>query len=153
LFAVAHTQSPLYYSNQHQYLLHGLANAGVGNLKEDWLANTKDPTPVFSAMVSASYPILGPFALQAIFFALLMVYFDSIRRLVAALPGFADGGPAHVAFLALFLAVHSAIVRVAAIRLTGIDYPWYLQCGLANQYLLGPGLQPSAFGVLLIASL
>src|SRR5262249_26725738 len=31
--------------------------------------------------------------------------------------------------------------------------PWYLQAGLAAQYLLGPGLQPSAFGVLLILSL
>jgi hypothetical protein len=37
--------------------------------------------------------------------------------------------------------------------LTGVDYPWYLQAGLAAQYLLGPGLQPSAFGVLLILSL
>ena len=44
-------------------------------------------------------------------------------------------------------------MRVAAIRLTGVDYPWYLQCGLANQYVLGPGLQPSVFGILLITSL
>ena len=27
-FAAAHTQSPLFYSNQNQYLLHGLAEAG-----------------------------------------------------------------------------------------------------------------------------
>src|SRR5262249_12606105 len=34
-----------------------------------------------------------------------------------------------------------------------VDYPWYFQAGLAAQYVLGPGLQPSAFGVLLITGL
>src|SRR5690242_17866429 len=41
LFAVAHTQCPLYYSNQNQYFLHGLAAGGLGYLNEDWLANTQ----------------------------------------------------------------------------------------------------------------
>jgi Domain of unknown function (DUF6798) len=153
LFAVAHTQSPLYYSNQHQYMLHGLADAGVGHLNEDWLANTKDPTPAFSALVAISYKLFGPFSLQVIYFVLLGVYFESVRQLVVALPGFPTRGPAHILFLTLFLAAHAAILRVAAIRLTGVDWPWYLQCGLANQYVLGPGLQPSVFGVLLVTSL
>jgi hypothetical protein len=39
------------------------------------------------------------------------------------------------------------------VKLTGVDYPWYLQAGVAGQYMLGAGLQPSAFGVLLLASL
>ena len=52
-FAVAYTQSPLFYSNQNQYLLHGLAKGGYGHLSHDWLANTHDPTPVFSALVAA----------------------------------------------------------------------------------------------------
>ena len=56
-------------------------------------------------------------------------------------------------FLALFLAVHAGLVRVVSVWLTGVDYPWYLQAGLAAQYLLGPGLQPSAFGVLFVLSL
>jgi Domain of unknown function (DUF6798) len=153
LFAIAHTQSPLYYSNQHQYMLHGLADAGVGHLNEDWLANTKDSTPAFSAMVSVSYKLFGPFSLQVIYFLLLGVYFESVRRLIVALPGFPARGPAHVLFPTLFLAAHAAILRVAAIRFTGVDWPWYLQCGLANQYVLGPGLQPSVFGILLITSL
>ena len=38
LFALAYTQAPLYYSNQNQYLLHGLATAGYGHLDGDWLA-------------------------------------------------------------------------------------------------------------------
>src|SRR5262249_17905170 len=44
------------------------------------------------------------------------------------------------------------ILRYASVQLTGVDYPWYLQAGLAAQYMLGPGLQPSAFGVLLLVA-
>jgi len=35
-FVVAYGQAPLYYSNQNQYFLHGLANAGVGRLSDDF---------------------------------------------------------------------------------------------------------------------
>lgn len=153
LFALAHGQAPEFYSNQHQYLLHGLAAAGVGHLGEDWLANTQDPTPVFTSVVTTTYRLTGAFGLQAIYFLLLGVYFESTRRMIAALPGFPNRGPAHVLFRTLFLAVHACLLRVASAALTGIDWPWYLQAGLAAQYLLGPGLQPSAFGVLLITSL
>ena len=40
-FALAHTQSPLFFSNQNQYLLHGLADAGYGHLSHDWLASSQ----------------------------------------------------------------------------------------------------------------
>ena len=153
LFALAHTQSPEYFSNQHQYYLHGFAQAGVGNLNEDWLANTQDPTPAYSWFVAEVYRLAGPFAFQVIFFLLLGIYFESIRQLITALPGMPTRGPALFLFLAPLSRGHAAILRVAAVRLTGIDYPWYLQAGVAAQYLLGPGLQPSVFGVLLIASL
>ena len=52
-FAAAHTQAPLFFSNQNQYLLHGLAAAGYGHLSADWLSTTADPTPLFSAGVAA----------------------------------------------------------------------------------------------------
>ncbi|MSR54720.1 MAG: hypothetical protein EXS09_15750 [Gemmataceae bacterium] len=153
LFALAHTQAPEYFSNQHHYFLHGFAQANVGQLNEDWLANTKDPTPVYSWLVAKAYSSVGPFAFQIVYFVLLGVYFESMRQLIGALPGFPDRGPARVLFLTLFLTVHAAILRVLFVRLTGVDYAWYAQAGLAAQYLLGPGLQPSAFGVLLITSL
>lgn len=153
LFAAAHGQSPEFYSNQHQYLLHGLARAGLGHLSEDWLANTHDPTPAFTALVAVTYQTAGWAGLQTIYFVLLGAYFEGMRRLVEALPGFPSGAGARGLFLLLFLAVHACLVRVASVWLTGVDYPWYLQAGLAAQYLLGPGLQPSAFGILLILSL
>jgi hypothetical protein len=153
LFAVAHTQAPEYYSNQHQYLLHGLANADVGFLRDDWLASTEDPTPPFSALVRLTQRLVGPIGFQVLYLVLLGTYFEAMRRFVGALPGFPDRGSARLMFLALFVAVHAAALRVASIAVTGVDYPWFLQAGLAAQYLLGPGLQPSAFGILLIVSL
>ena len=89
-FAVAHTQSPLYYSNQNQYFVHGLANGGHVNLSHDWLAGTTDPTPVFTALVAAGYKHLGEWSFQAAYFALLMAYFLSVRWLTAATPGVPD---------------------------------------------------------------
>jgi hypothetical protein len=151
-FAVAHTQSPLYYSNQNQYLLHGAAWGGYGHLDRDWLATTHDPTPLFSGLVAAAYATTGPWALQPAYFVLLMGYFTAARWLVSAVPGFPDTRPARITFAALFTAAHAAILRWASVALFGVDYPWYLQAGLAAQYMLGPGIQPSAFGVLLLVS-
>jgi hypothetical protein len=151
-FAVAHTQAPLYYSNQNQYLLHGLAAGGLGHLSADWLANTRDPTPLFSGLVAAGYRALGEWSFQAAYFLLLTGYFLSARWLVGALPGVPDTRAFRLAWAAAFTAAHAAILRVASVELAGVDYPWYLQSGVAGQYLLGPGLQPSAFGVLLLAA-
>src|SRR5690348_4533994 len=78
LFALAHTQPPLYYSNQNQYFLHGLARAGYGDLGRDWLARTADPTPAFTAFVELAYRGLGEWPFHAAFFALLVVYFLSL---------------------------------------------------------------------------
>jgi hypothetical protein len=152
LFAVAHTQAPLFYSNQNQYLLHGLAQAGYGHLSHDWLANTRDPTPVFSGLVAAGYAAFGLGSLHAMYFVLVMGYFLAAWALVTALPWGPRTRPARLAFAALFTAAHAAFLRVVSVRLTGTDYPWYLQAGLANQYLLGPGLQPSTFGMLLLGA-
>jgi hypothetical protein len=150
-FAAAHTQAPLYYSNQNQYLLHGAALADSGHLARDWLANTRDPTPLFSVLVAAAYSV-SPRLLQPAYFVLLMGYFLAARSLAAAVPGFPASRAARVAFAALVTAAHAAVLRWASVELTGVDYPWYLQAGLAAQYLLGPGIQPSAFGVLLLVA-
>lgn len=153
LFAAAHTQPPLYYSNQNQYFLHGLAAAGYGDLGRDWLANTADPTPAFSAGVELAYRTLGEWPFHAAFAALLVVYFLSLWGVVAVLPFRPVTTAGRVTLAAGLIVVHAGIVRAASVWLAGVDYPWYLQAGVANQYLLGAGLQPSAFGVLLLAAL
>ncbi len=152
LFAVAYTQPPLYYSNQNQYFLHGLARAGYGDLGRDWLAHTADPTPAFTAFVEAAYRHLGEWPFHAAFFALLVVYFLSLWGVVAALPFRPATTAGRAALAAGLIVVHAGIVRAGSVWLAGVDYPWYLQAGVANQYLLGAGLQPSAFGVLLLTA-
>ena len=152
-FAVAHTQSPLFFSNQNQYLLHGLADSGYGQLSHDWLANTKDPTPLFSAMVSLGYRIGGLWTLQAIYFLILMGYFISVWCVVVRLPGMRASRRTALGFAAMFTAAHAAIFRYLSVQMTDVDYPWYFQAGVAGQYVLGAGLQPSVFGVFLVASL
>ncbi len=151
VFAVAYTQSPLFYSNQNQYLLHGAARAGYGDLAHDWLAKTRDPTILFSLLIAAAFRV-NVWLLQPAYFLFLVSYFLAARRLVAALPNFPDTRSARLTFAALFTAAHAGILRWVSVQLFGIDYPWYLQAGLAAQYLLGPGIQPSAFGVLLLAA-
>lgn len=153
VFAVAYTQPPLYYSNQNQYFLHGLAMAGYGDLHRDWLANTADPTPVFSRSAAFAFRYLGPWSFHAAFLALLVVYFLSLWRIAKVLPFFPRTAVGQMAFAALVIVAHAGIVRAGSVAFVGVDYPWYLQAGVANQYLIGAGLQPSVFGVFLLTAI
>lgn len=152
LFAFAHTQSPLYYSNQHQYFLHGLAWAGYGYLDADWLATTVDPTPLFSGLVAVSYRVFGDWSFQ-VYYALILAAYAALGWAVYRLVLGPAGTPiGRFVFLALITLVHWAPLRLASARGLGCDYPWYFQSGVAGQYILGPGLQPSVAGVLLLAA-
>src|SRR5439155_21478604 len=99
----------------------------------DWLANTVDPTPVFSAIVAWTYRYMGEWPFQAIYFLMLMLYFVSLVLLLEALPSLRSGrGVTGISAALVFLIViHAAVVRYASVRLTGTDYPWYLQSGVA----------------------
>ncbi len=153
VFAICYCQAPLYYSNQNQYFLHGLALAGDGLLREDWLANTLDPTPIFSGLVAFTARFLHP-AVFYVEYALLMgVYAAALFGLFVLVAGPATAARRWPLFVALLLLFHAALPRWVSYRLLGQDYPWYFQAGLAGQYLLGPVLQPSVFGVLLVAAL
>jgi hypothetical protein len=82
LFAIAYAQSPLYTSNQNQYFLHGLAAAGFGTLGNDWLANTRDPTPVFSKLVEWTFRSTRQKEIFYAYYAILMgIYITSLTGL------------------------------------------------------------------------
>ncbi len=152
LFAVAYTQSPLYTSNQNTYFLHGLACADIGYLRQDWLANTRDATPLFSALVCATLRYLKWEALFYLYYALLLgIYFYSLYWLAKQET---DLTPRvrNLAFLALFFLVHSAGWRFVISRTLGAQWMYALEGGLANQRLLGTVFQPSVFGVLLLVA-
>lgn len=153
LFAIAYCQAPLYYSNQNQYFLHGLADAGFGSLRSDWLANTRDSTPLFSALIDYTFRSLPPWAFYVEYGLLLAVYTAALLGLFTLLVGEPLAGRRWPIFLALLVAIHSALARWCSYHWLGQDYPWFLQAGLAGQYILGSMFQPSAFGVLLVVSI
>jgi hypothetical protein len=152
VFVAAYGQAPLYYSNQNQYFLHGLASAGVGNLHADWLANTLDPTPVFSAIVVATVRYLHPWFFHGYLAILLAAYAIAMLSIFDGLAG--DAAPrSRLIFAVLLVLTHSAAVRWASYQLFDKDYPWFLQAGVAGQYVLGSMLQPSVFGVFILIGL
>lgn len=153
LFAAAYTQSPLFFSNQNQYFLHGIADAGVGHLSHDWLANTRDPTPAFSLFVQLAFRWNIPEAIFVCYALVMIGYVYSLATIVDHFAWFPKSSFARWAFLCGTIFIHSAIARWLSVQVAGVDYPWYFQCGVAGQYVLGAGLQPSVFGVLMVASI
>ncbi len=153
-FALSYTQSPLYWSNQNQYFLHGLAAAEEGQLARDWLAQTIDPTPVFSGFVAFTARYLHKFVVfQGLYFLALMAYFRFLLA-VGVKVVFRDSPNARRIYLlaVLLILVHGAAIRFLSTSAVGLDYPWYLQAGVAGQYILGPGLQPSVSGIFLLGA-
>ncbi len=152
MFGITYTQPPLYYSNQHQYFLHGLAWGGRGFLSDDWLVNTADPTPLFSGMVAFTYRFLHESLFYLYYLLILGIYFHALVGIFVRLSDRRPTMRTRLGFIALFIALHSALLRWTSAQLFGVDYPWYFQAGIANQYILGAGLQPSVFGVFLVLS-
>ncbi|MGH7225100.1 MAG: DUF6798 domain-containing protein, partial [Gemmataceae bacterium] len=142
-----------YYSNQNQYFLHGLAHGGRGFLNEDWLANTADPTPFFSGLVALTYRYLHESFFYLYYISILGIYLHALACIFDHLSGGRATPLSRLGFLALLVFLHSAPLRWTSAQVFGVDYPWYFQAGVANQYLLGAGLQPSVFGVLLVLSI
>jgi len=151
-FALAYGQFPLYKGNYNTYLLHGFAAAGRGQLAFDWLVGTSDPFPVFSALIAL------PAALDWRWFfyfghaALLGVYLFATMRLVEGAYG--QHGPISTVSLLFVLAFPQVwLGRDAISQVFDGDWAWYLQAGVAEQYVVGHMFQPSLFGVLCLASL
>ncbi len=157
LFAVAYAQSPLYTSNQNQYFLHGLAHSSLGFLENDWLANTMDPTPVFSALVEVTFRITQLEILFFVYYAILMgIYLFSLLGIATSL--FAPANDAYrnlylLLIAGMLIAIHSAALRFVLSRILGVNWTYIFEDGMADQRILGPVFQPSTFGVLLVASI
>src|SRR5262245_32971002 len=109
VFAVVYCQAPLYYSNQNQYFLHGLAAAGKGRLADDWLANTRDPTPLFSGLVAFTARYLHPWAFHVSYALLQGLYAAAMLGLFVTLAGERTAVRRWPLFAALFLLAHAAL--------------------------------------------
>jgi hypothetical protein len=150
LLGLAYGQAPLYTSNQNQYFLHGLAQAGRGNLRQDWLANTADPAPLFSGLVRLTAGLLDERLFYLYFLFLAAVYLHSLWGVADHLYGLSASRGRSLLFLAAFFILHSAGLRIALGRFAGGGWEYLFDGGVAGQRLLGTVLQPSTFGVLLL---
>lgn len=154
LFALAYNQAPLFTSNQNQYFLHGYAAAGYGTLSEDWLANTADPTPVFSFLVMVTIRLLQSETLFFVFYALLMgIYLFSLFGILEHVFPLRASRLITIVFIAITIGLHSTLLRYLLMRLFDGDWPYLFEGGVAGQRLLGPVFQPSTFGVFLLLSM
>lgn len=154
VFALIYAQSPLYTSNQHTYFLHGLAQAGFGELGRDWMAQRQELMPVFSALVFLTEKIFHSQAPSYGYYALLMgVYLFSVFGVMDLLFDLRRSKARALAFTALFLAFHSAALRFVLSRALGAEAAFLFEGGVAGQRILGQVYQPSVFGVLLTLSI
>lgn len=159
LFSLIYAQSPLYTSNQNQYFLHGYAQAGVGHLSDDWLANTLDPTPLFSLFVQWVYQLTKWEPVFYLIYAVLMgIYAYSLIGIIELTIPITSSqtrwkNTRFLVFLALFLMIHSAALRFALSRGLGDNWSFLFEDGVADQRMLGLVLQPSSFGVFLLLSI
>jgi hypothetical protein len=153
LFAFTYSQSPLYSSNQNQYFLHGFARAGLGFLKDDWLANTLDPTPVFTVLVQFTISYLDQVFFYLFAMVLIGVYFYSLFRIAIFAAKFEPNRSQKALLIGVVFLIHSIALRVFLSRAIGGEWEYLFDGGVAGQRLLGPVLQPSMFGALLLLSI
>lgn len=153
LFAISYGLAPLYTSNQNTYFFHGLADAGKGFLELDWLAGTADPFPVFSFLINISFRIFPEWIFYLYHLSLLILYFNFLFRIILEVfPDVKGSRQRHILALILII-IHSALLGFLSLKIFNINLNQLFTYGLANQYVLGPGLQPSVFGVFLLASI
>ena len=154
LFTLAYAQAPLYTSNQNQYFLHGYAQAGVGFLNQDWLANTLDPTPVFSQIIHLTARYLPWPPIFYLYYTILAgIYLFSLYGILAEIFKIKNSIPRRWLYLSVLTLAHSAAIRYLLVRVFNPGWAFLLDGGVAGQRLLGSVLQPSTFGVLLISSI
>jgi hypothetical protein len=154
LFALAYAQSPLYTSNQNQYFLQGLAKAGYGDLSLDWLANTTDPTPVFSGLVYLTYRLIHWQPIFYLYYGVLAgVYLFSTYGILSTVFQEKVSRSRRWLTLVVLILVQSAGLRTMLVRVLSPDWAYLFDGGVAGQRLLGSVLQPSAFGVLILLSI
>lgn len=152
VFAAAHTQRPLYYSNQNHRFLYGLAHAGYGYWADDWLAGTADPNPLFSLLVEWTCRWGHPALFDVYYVAFMFIYVHSIMGIVSTLLSSNRRICPFLVFAGVFLFVHSRRLTEWLGRPYSGDFGNFLHTGVAGQYVLGPAFQPSVVGVLLIFS-
>jgi len=147
VLGISYVQEPLYTSNQNTKFLQGLAKAGLGYLNQDWLANTLDPLPVFTALVHLTYAYLHPYCFYLYYIILFGIYVYSFIGIAESLFKF-NTNVKQIIYLVFIVTIHCLKIQIFDFK-THI----YLHSGVAEQYILGDYFQTSNFGILIILSI
>lgn len=147
IFGVSYVQQPLYTSNQNTKFLQGMAEAGYGYLNQDWLANTIDPLPAFTAIIQFTQTYLFSEVFYVYYWILFGIYIYSLIGISTLLFHFKSTYQKLIYFL-LLLAIHCLEINIF-----DFETHIHLHHGVAKQYILGSYFQTSNFGVLIILSI
>ncbi len=150
VFGIPYSQEPLYTDNQNTKFLQGLAQAGLGQLQNDWLANTIDPLPAFTFLVRITYQVFGEYGFYLYALIAYGIYAYSLVAIAALLFNINRSLQRYLGFLVVFVSAHAMRLEI---RDLNFRFHRHLHYGLADQYVLGHYFQPSLFGVLILLSI
>ena len=154
LFCLVYAPAPLYTSNENQYFLRGMANAGYGFLNTDWFSTTRDSTPLFSWLIEGTYRLFGGMTPVYLYYALLMgLYLYSMAGICGQVFDSLQSRTERLLFFTLVLLVHSAALRALLSFSLGEQWKYLLEGGVAGQRIFGEAFQPSVFAVFLLLSI
>ena len=135
----------LYFGNQTNKFLYGMAAAGRGELSVDWLANTKDPLPIFSFLVQMTEQYLNESFFYVYQVLLNGVFLFSIVGIVDHFYNIKRNWKIFLVFISLFFLSISTFWPS--------DSPYVLYDGVASQDIDFNTFLPNSFGVFLFLSL
>ena len=118
-----------HHSNQNHRFVHGFAHAGFGYLRDDWLANTADPTPLFSLLVQATCRWGVPALFYVWYVAIMYVYVHSLSRIARTFLGPNWPQLQFLLFSALFILLHSLWLDEPGSAVTGQQRRQFLSRG------------------------
>jgi hypothetical protein len=150
VFGIAYTQRAIYQSsyNQNTKYLHGLAQAGMGYLNEDWMASTVDPLPAFTVLVKLTYAWIHPNFFYIYFIAICGIYAYSLIHVVGYVYNIASSRLNYSVYFAALLFAYTVPIQVGK-----FESIYHLNSGVADQYILGPVFEPASFGAFILLSI
>lgn len=157
-FAITCYQLPLFALNQNTYFLAGMSAAQYGFLSRDWQATRTDNIPLFSRLVSLLHSLGVDWIWYLIMICLAAAYAAALISVVRQCDARASKPVAHYGILAGLILLHGGWLFSSWLPPTAILNGFerarrvFVE-GVAGQYTLGYFVEPSTFGVLILAGI
>lgn len=153
VFGIAYSQFSLFWVSQNEYFFYGLARAGYGFIRDDWLSQSADSWPLFSLLVQVTYRYLDLRLVYVYYVLVLGIYAYALLGIASTLFGIDRTRPRYLVALALLTALHAPVVAFIFRKVFGFPLTRELISGVASQRILWEMFQPGAFGALMLLSI